>query len=237
MNIAKGGGFLRPKVKICGLTRAEDVQICFKYGADILGFVTEYIRPVPWNLDAQSAKKLILDFSGMAETCSDVSRVAETCIVTGGPPDKVIRLAEEIQPDYIQLHGGEPLAWTSRMIDELKHFGIKVIKTLFPDTPDLEKTAAQFCAVGVYALLFDPRTPDHPEKGGHADLSLFMRLQSAADCPVILAGGINPENVAGIVLKTEARMIDLMTGVECRYGVKDEEKVKALFRALGAVTK
>ena len=120
-------------------------------------------------------------------------------------------------------------------INHLKNGEVNTIEIAPEDfglTPDLEKTARDFCAAGVYALLFDPRTPDNAATGGAADLSAFIRLRRAVNCPVMLAGGIRPENVAEIVQKTGAQMIDLMTGVECRPGVKEEVKVAALFRAL-----
>jgi len=206
--------------------RAEDVRMCVRHGADIVGFVVEYPHPVPWNLNVETAKKLI----------AAVNKPAETCIVTGGPPDKVLRLAREAKPDYIQLHCGESLEDTAYLVRELKKQGVKIIKTVFPNTPDLEKAAADFCSAGVHALLFDPRTPENAAQGGTVDLSVFEKLQRAVSCPVILAGGITPENAAEIVRQSEPQMIDLMTGVELHPGNKDESKVVALFQALTATS-
>jgi len=202
--------------------RAQDVRICARHGADIVGFVVEYPRPVPWNLSVAKAKELM----------ADVRRPTQTCAVTSGSPDHVLRIAAETKPDYIQLHGVETLEVTTHLVSELGKRGVKVIKALFPDTPDLEKTAADFCAAGVYAVLFDPRTPDNAKHGGAADPSVYKRLRHALDCPVILAGGITPENAAEIVRQTKAQMIDLMTGVEICPGIKDEAKVIALFQAV-----
>jgi phosphoribosylanthranilate isomerase len=202
--------------------REQDVQMCVRHGADMVGFVVEYPRPVPWNLSAANAKGLMAAAHGSAETCA----------VTGGSPDHVLRIAAETKPDYIQLHGGETLEDTICLVSELGKQGIKIIKAIFPDTPDLEKTAAAFCAAGVDALLFDPRTPDNASHSGTADLSVYQKLRRAVSCPVILAGGITPENAAKIVCQTDAQMIDLMTGVESSPGIKDETKVAALFQAL-----
>ncbi|MCL2342360.1 MAG: phosphoribosylanthranilate isomerase [Firmicutes bacterium] len=196
--------------------------MCIRYGADVVGFVAEYPRPVPWNLSAGAARALI----------ASAGSAAETCVVTGGAPEKIFRLALETGTDYVQLHFGESLNDTARLVRELHPRGVKVIKTLFPDTPDLEKATAEFCAAGVYALLFDPRRPENAAEGGAADLSVFRALQNAVSCPVILAGGITPENAAEIVRAAEPQMIDLMTGVEFSPGVKDEAKVTALFETL-----
>ncbi|MCL2330212.1 MAG: phosphoribosylanthranilate isomerase [Phycisphaerae bacterium] len=213
---------MRPIVKICGLMCVEDVRMCIRHGADIVGFVVDYPHPVPWNLNVEAVKELL----------AVVEEPAKTCIVTSGTPDKVLRIVMETKPGYIQLHGNETLADTAHLVSELKNHGTKIIKTVFPNTPDLEKTAAAFCAAGVDSILFDPRTPGNAVDGGMADLSTFDKLRRAVGCPVILAGGISPENVAEIVLRSRPLMIDLMTGVEISPGMKDEAKVIALFQAI-----
>ena len=65
-------------VKICGLMREEDVVFCQEAGVDILGFVTEYPLPVPWNLTRQETAALL----------ARVSLPHKSCIVTGGSPEK-----------------------------------------------------------------------------------------------------------------------------------------------------
>jgi len=211
----------RPIVKICGLTRAQDVRACIEHGADIVGFVVEYPHPVSWNLDAPTARKLI----------AAVPKPVQTCAVTGGSVEHVLRVAAETRPDYIQLHAGESLADTATLVGELGK-SIRVIKALFPDTPDLEKTAADFCRAGVHAVLFDPRTPNDASRSGAADLSRYRELQRAIDCPVVLAGGIKPENAAAMIRAAQPRMIDLMSGVEASPGIKDHARIAALFAAL-----
>jgi phosphoribosylanthranilate isomerase len=187
---------------------------------DIVGFVVNYPRPVPWNISAEAAKDMLADIHG----------TTETCVVTGGTPEAVLKLAFETQPDYVQLHYGESVADTAILVRELGKHGIKIIKTVFPGTS--EETAIDLCATGVYSLLYDPRTPENAVSGGAADFDAFTKLQGAVSCPVILAGGITPDNVVETVLRTGARSIDLMTGVENSPGIKDETKVVALFQAL-----
>ena len=202
--------------------RADDVRMCVSHGTDIIGFVVDYPRPVAWNLNVESVKKLILS----------VSKPSETCIVTGGEKDKIIKLASEIKPNYIQLHYGENLADTTLLVNELKKWNVKIIKTIFPNTKDLEKTCVDFCNAGVYALLFDPRTPNNVSTSGKGDIPAFIKLSQIVKCPTIFAGGITPENVVDIIQKTNAKIIDLMTGVEQSTGIKDEAKVISLFKEL-----
>jgi len=212
----------RPIVKICGLMREEDVRLCARHGADILGFVVEYPRPVPWNLSVAQAKALM----------AAVPRTQKTCVVTSGTPAHVLHMAAETKPDIIQLHGNETLEEVAYLVGALGKQGIKLIKALFPNTPELEKTAVDFCAAGVYAVLFDARTPDNAQHSGTANVSVYKKLQRALSCPLMLAGGITPQNITEILRQTQANMLDLMSGVEISPGVKDEAKVKALFEAL-----
>ncbi len=206
------------KIKICGLTRAEDVQTCLRYGADILGFVVEYPQPVPWNLNIDTAKALIAGVKGKAGTCA----------VTGGSPEHIMRLAIELKPDYIQLHRNETPAAVQYLAGALGK--TRIIKAVYPSTPLI--VAKQFAAAGAHALLLDPRGPENAARGGAADYTLWRRLAGTVNCPVILAGGLNPENAAEALRLTNAPVIDVMTGVEASPGVKDERKIAALIRAL-----
>ena len=181
----------------------------------------DYPRPVPWNLTADAAKKLI------------ASAQKPACVVTGGSPEKIMGLAQITGASYLQLHCGESLQDTALIVRELGRYGVRVIKTLFPNTPDIERAAADFCALGVYALLLDPRTPDNAAQGGQADLSLYRKISLGVTCPVVLAGGITPDNAAETVRASGAGFLDIMSGLESRPGVKDERKVAALFQALG----
>jgi len=202
--------------------RVEDVLTCVLHGADIIGFVVDYPRPVPWNISAESVMELM----------KAVSKPVETCIVTGGDSERIIKLALKTKPDYIQLHYGETLEDATSIVDNLRKYNIKVIKSLFPDMADLEKMARQFESVGVYALLLDPRTPDNAVNGGDANFAAYIKIKCAVKCPVILAGGINPGNVEETVRQTRPPVIDLMTGVEHSPGIKDGEKIVTLFKLL-----
>jgi phosphoribosylanthranilate isomerase len=202
--------------------RIEDIQLCVKHGADIIGFVVEYPVPVPWNLNAEEAKKLI----------AAVPKPTETCIVVGGERSKILRLALTLKPNYVQLHGDETVADTAWLVNELKKHEIKIIKAIFANTSAVIDNSKDFCEAGVHALLLDSRTPNNAECGGEADINVFAELQNAVSCPVVLAGGLTPENVSDIIGKAKPQIIDLMTGVESRRGVKDEERIISFFKSL-----
>jgi phosphoribosylanthranilate isomerase len=211
---------MRPIVKICGLMSAQDVQTCVDCGVDIIGFVVDYPHQVPWNISVTSARQLI----------DRVSPPTETCVVTGGSPEKILEIVKETQPDYVQLHNNESLEDVASIIKHLRREKTRVIKVLFPDMPDIEKAAVEFASIGVDALLLDARTPDNATESGTINPRLYKKLESLIECPVILAGGITPENVTEIVSRTNAPIIDIMTGVEQCPGKKDMGRIRALMR-------
>jgi len=212
-------------VKICGLKRSEDVHMCILHGADILGFVVDYPHPVPWNITVEEAKTLM----------RSVNSQTETCVVTGGTIEHVYAVAAQLRPTYVQLHWDVSPVDTAQLAEQLKALDIKLIQTIFPQKSDLEKIAVDFCRAGVFALLLDPRMPNQAEHGGTADPAVWRKVRSVVTCPVILAGGITPENAAELTEGSDVEMIDLMTGVECAPGVKDEQKVASLFHACAKI--
>ena len=217
-----------PIVKICGLMRPEDIRLCQQAGVNIIGLVTEYPLPVPWNISAERA----------AELMSLVQSPMQTCLVTGGTRSKILTLAESLRPDYLQLHYQETLADADYIARELENSPTRIIKTLPPTSEERQR---QFGTAklseclhlleesGVYAVLTDPRTAANASGCGFsADLETFCRIKQLCTKPVILAGGITPENVADIIAAAQPQMIDIMTGVESSPGIKDPQKVIAL---------
>ena len=222
------------KIKICGLMREEDVVFCQEAGVDILGFVTEYPLPVPWNLTRQEAAGLL----------DRVTAPHKSCIVTGGSPEKILDLARDLKPDLIQLHYRETLEDTKQILQALEPLGVGVIKTVPPDrlerirqfgTEDLSAIASLLEKAGVYAILADSRTPENAaRRSKNLDKVLFCGLMEVSRKPVILAGGITPENIGEILEDCGASFIDVMTGVENSPGVKDREKILGLIQAARA---
>lgn len=222
----------QPILKICGLMRSQDVAMCIALGVDVLGFVTEYPLPVPWNLKRPEAR------ARMAEVRSQ----AKTCLVTGGQADRVVALALELQPDYIQLHFHETLEDTRGIVQALAPHSIEVIKTIPADSNERqaqfgdarpEQCAAMLERAGVAAVLVDSRAPGNAgESGRPADLALYHRVCSAVSIPVVLAGGITPENSEALLRHTRPQWIDVMTGVESSPGCKDARRLRALIRVI-----
>jgi len=209
------------QIKICGLKRAADIRLCMDQGVDILGFVTEYPIPVPWNVSRHEALPLL----------NLVRPPCRSCIVTGGTPEKVIELASSLRPSRVQLHYMESLADTITIADALQKLHIDVIKTV-PikaedriaqfGTADIEVIVAKLCTTGIHGLLVDSRGPSNAGAGGNPlDLDLCAGIIALSTKPVFIAGGIKADNVRHVLEKTGAQCIDIMTGVETRPGEKD----------------
>ena len=219
-------------VKICGLQRPEDVRVCLEAGVEILGFVTEYPLEVPWNLNQDQARELF----------QLVPPPYKTCLVTGGQPDDIIRLAYELKPDIVQLHYHETLEDTTIIADRLAEAGIATIKTVpFSaseqirqfGTTEMKQIIKKLCQTKVMALLLDQREASNAAATGmKVDIEGFKKIRQLAATPVILAGGINPDNLRDILIQTGAEYIDIMTGVEVTAGVKDKDKIRDIMRTV-----
>ena len=220
------------RVKICGLTNPGDVRMCARAGADALGFVVEYPEPVPWNLSAAGARELM----------AAVPPFVTACLVLGGAPEHQLALAEELHPGAVQLHGEETLEQTRRLCRALRRMGIMPIKALrispsgccAGEEPDPLRAARLYTEAGVAALVLDAQAPGRP---GGTGIPIPMAAARAVlgECriPVILAGGLRPENVAARVADLRPYGVDVLTGVEKSPGHKDPERVRAFLAALG----
>ena len=240
-------------VKLCGIKRAEDVRLCIQAGVDVLGFVTEYPLEVPWNLTREGASDLLrtagellqgADIAGTPSFSERSARVwdVKTCLVTGGSVRKVVSLAASLRPSLIQLHYRETWPDTREIVRELRPMGIQVIKTLPTDSGErveqfgtacVEDVVKKLCELELYGILVDARTPKNAGEGGiRADVDFFRLVSEKSAVPVILAGGINPDNIRTVLAQSQARFVDVMTGVEDSPGVKNPDAVARLLAAV-----
>ncbi|HFB55133.1 MAG TPA: phosphoribosylanthranilate isomerase, partial [Hellea balneolensis] len=170
------------QVKICGLTRPQDVEAAVRYGADYLGFVVACESPRALGL--QDAAHLIHPVRG----------TAKTVVVTVNPSDHVLaQIVRDVQPDYVQLHGDESPA---RIVEIKQRTGLSLIKA-FPvfASADLHSVIAYESCVDM--MLLDAKSPKNSaQKGGHGvtfDWDILTGFRSSR--PLILAGGLNGANI------------------------------------------
>lgn len=219
------------RVKICGLMNEHDIRLCEEAGVDMLGFVVDYPVPVPWNLTVNEARPLI----------QAVSPFVSTAIVTGGSVEKVIDLARKTRPNVVQLHYEENLGEIREITRELSGQAIKVVKALRIDKSghckfeikDPVLAAKELEKTGISAILVDSYTETRPGGTGvRVNLSTFKMIQQESAVPVILAGGLNPDNIQSLVKDLQPYAVDVMTGVEERPGKKDEDSIKKFMKGV-----
>lgn len=208
------------KIKICGITRADDAHMAAELGADFLGFI--FVPDSPRYIDPKRAAKIIaqVQWSGGKGTRHD-GRPIEShplhCVgvFRDASVEEMKRISAIAGNEYLQLHGNEP--------DEaVRAVGKPVIKGVsVGETVPVVATSAEW-------LLFD--THDAQKVGGTGrtfDWSLLARVPRSK--PFFLAGGITPDNVADAIRAVRPDAIDVASGVESAPGVKDQAKLRKLF--------
>lgn len=220
------------RIKICGLTSDEDIRLCTQAGVNALGFVVEYPIDVPWNLDRMTALRL------MQGVPPFVARV----IVVGDDPRTVVDLAKILKPHAVQLHGSESLSVTARLVSEIKTLGAQVIKALrisvatgkcCSPCENPREAAKLIAGTGVDGLVLDSISEAMPAGTGKSiDWSIARQIRESVRLPVILAGGLNADNVGRAVSAVQPYGVDVISGVENPVGKKDPEKVTAFVKAV-----
>jgi len=217
------------RVKVCGITRDVDITVCVNAGVDALGFVVEYPRPVPWNIDREKARGLVLKVPPY---------VSSVLVTSGKDVNRAVELVGCVMPDVLQLHGDEGEEETREVVGLMRGEGVKVVKAVSIDVDkalimnELVKKTLSFQDCGVDALLLDSRTDNMPAGTGvPISWEVAKRVREGLGIPMILAGGLNPWNIREAIRCVRPYGVDVISGVEGSPGVKDPEKVRALVKA------
>ena len=222
-NVKREAAKQSPLVKICGITREEDGMLAAELGADMLGFVFSTTKRL-------TTEEFVRNFAEKIRMChpEQAQRVEGSPLLVGVITDPeseegktAIKLAREGVLDAVQFHGITPPADA-----DYAHYCAARIG----ETSDFEQVSA-LRSHGEPRILLDAKVDGIPGGTGKTIPEQVLRAQ-AGDIPFWLAGGISPENVAGIVAKFQPELVDVSSGVEDVPGIKNAEKMKALFSAL-----
>jgi phosphoribosylanthranilate isomerase len=201
------------KVKICGITTVADALMSVEAGADALGFV--FYDKSPRNLEPARAAEIIRALPPFIHVVG---------LFVHAPLDFINSVADRCRLDMVQLHGDESpefCAGVNRRI--IKAFRIKDITSL--DHMD------QYNVAGYLLDAWSPKAFGGTGVTFNWDTAIIARKFG----PIILAGGLNPENVAEAVKYVSPYGVDVSSGVEADHRVKDPEKVlQFIRRAKGA---
>ena len=204
--------------KICGITSAEAVQAALAGGAAFVGF--NFFAKSPRVVAPEAAARLAGPVRGRATIGA----------VMVDPSDaEVDRIAEALRPDLVQLHGSETPA-RARAVAERARAGL--IKALsVADASDLAP-AADFDAIADH-LMFDTKPAPGAELPGGTGRAFDWGLMSGRRFrrPWLLAGGLDPWNVAEAVSRSGAPIVDVSSGVERGPGLKDPALIAAFLDA------
>jgi phosphoribosylanthranilate isomerase len=191
------------RVKICGLTRAEDVDAAVEAGADLVGFI-------------------LVDWSPRAVTAAAAARLRERVpsgievvgVFVDEDPARVEAIAGELRLDRVQLHGSEPR-------EVVERFGERAIKAYrLPHEGELAGPT----------VLLDRAFGEEPTAAELEQHWAVVRAEGSRR-QVLLAGALTPDNVGDAVRAARPWAVDAVRGTESAPGIKDHERLRAFCRA------
>lgn len=210
------------EVKICGVRTPAILDAAVSAGADYVGFV--FFEKSPRNLGFAEAAALAASARGQAKTVA----------VVVDPDDALVdRVAADVRPEVIQLHGSE----TPDRVAEIKaRTGLAIFKAVPVSEPADVKTAALYNGIADQ-ILFDAKAPADAVLPGGNGISFDWTILDQASGPFALSGGLSAANVVEAIRLSGATLVDVSSGVETAPGEKDPILIaKFIQMAQGAAT-
>jgi phosphoribosylanthranilate isomerase len=196
-------------VKICGITRLEDAQAAVEAGADALGFV--FWPKSPRFIEPDAARDIIATLP---------PSVTPIGVFVDQPSADVNGIALYVGLGAVQLHGSEGEAYVQTMTRPV----LKAVAVEGNRAPSIDWSAD-------VTVLLDVHDP--VKKGGTGrTIDWTTASEIARGRNIMLAGGLTPENVADAITRVRPYGIDVSSGVEAAPGIKNHERIKALFEAV-----
>ncbi|MBD9626093.1 MULTISPECIES: phosphoribosylanthranilate isomerase [Ensifer] len=210
---------MKTQVKICGLKTAEAAERAVALGASHVGFI--FFPKSPRNIEPDDAGRIADRIRGQAKIVA---------VTVNADNDELDEIVSALNPDILQLHGSED---AERLLTVKAMYGLPVMKALsVREVSDLEKIDAY---IGIAdRFLFDAKPPKGSDLPGGNGVSFDWKLLDALDGSVdyMLSGGLNADNIGEAMAQTNARAIDISSGVESAPGVKDLKLMESFFNAV-----
>lgn len=197
--------YMTTRIKICGITRQDDAAAVVRAGADALGL--NFVAASPRHVAVEIAREIATEVAGV------VTRVG---LFVDPEPDQVASVLKAVDLDVLQFHGSESGEFC-------RSLGMPFVKALRMRGPvSISRLEEEYA--GACCLLLDAYVPGLAGgTGARFDWSLWP---SQRGLPLVLAGGLNPDNVAAAVARLDPWGVDVSGGVEGdRKGVKDADKI------------
>ena len=212
-------------IKICGLTRAQDVQSAVAAGANAIGFVL--YPPSPRFVTPQRAAELARLLPAF---------VTPVLLFVNASADEVAQAALQVPGAWLQFHGDETPAFCQEVAQNLGRRWIRVAR-IPKETPqgaaafDLVNYAHNYSQAD--ALLLDTLVDAY---GGSGSTFNWSQLPTNVNAHLVLSGGLTPANVADGIRAVHSRglslAVDVSSGVESAKGIKDADKIRAFVAAV-----
>lgn len=228
----------KTRVKICGIRSPEEVELAAFYGADAVGFITEVPVESPRKLDSETAASLVSKVPGYLNS---------VLVIMPENSARALELIEKVSPDVVQIHSMLSLPELEIIRGKTD---IPIVKTLsLPAQEEMEKNPGNSKsaenaensilvfnlleqvslleeAAVVDSILLDTGKAGKPGGTGCVhDWALSRRIARETRLPLILAGGLKPENVQEAIRVVSPYAVDTASGVETS-GKKDAVKIK-----------
>ncbi len=201
------------RVKICGITRVEDALVSVEAGADALGFV--FYEGSPRYVSPETVREIISHLPPFVLTVG---------VFVNEHPSRIREVMELSGLDTVQLHGDEPQEACSFWLRAIKAFRVRD----FTDLEPLRKYR-------VSAYLLDTYSSELPGGTG-LTFNWDIAVEAKKFGPVILSGGLTPENIERAVRWVQPYAVDVSSGVEQKKGIKDHDKLRLFIeRAKSAI--
>ncbi|NHB58691.1 phosphoribosylanthranilate isomerase [Acinetobacter sp. 194] len=201
---------MRTRVKICGITRQQDIQSVVNAGADAIGFV--FFPPSPRSVTIEQAQALAEHIPAYVQMVG---------LFVNASIEEIQQVLKHVPLDILQLHGDETPEKCQQIARATGRRWYKAIQVK-PDL-DLITTIQQYQDAGASAMLLDAWHPELKGGTGHSfDWKQFPQL----DIPLILAGGLTPDNIEDAIKTTQAYAVDVSGGVESAKGIKDQQLIE-----------
>ncbi len=201
----------RTRIKLCGITRPQDAEYAATLGVDAIGLMFYAKSPRAINIEqAQAICALLPPFVSVVGVFVDATatEIADT--------------VGQVPLDVVQLHGHEtPAACAQVPCPYYKAIGVQ-------DMPQLTRQAAQYPQAK--ALLLDRFDPE--KFGGTGQTFDWSQIPNTIKQPLILAGGLNPDNVIQAIQRVQPYAVDVSGGIEAAPGIKEPAKMAAFVAAV-----
>ena len=207
----------QPFIKICGLTDPDTAFACVRAGADAIGLV--FFEKSPRNVSKNMAARITAALPDRILTCG---------VFVNESFESIMDKKEACSLKAVQLHGNE----SPDLVSALAQEGLVVIKALFAaKEPGLE-AADQYPDASCFLIEYGKGIlPGGNAETWNYETATVLKTQT----PVILAGGLSPENIGTALTQVHPWGIDVSSGVEQQPGVKDIERVRAFIRQTGRI--